>query len=133
MNQKEAVQNILNGLESKHTRYYFLYKWLEDINWHSENNLLWESLSEIEREIITDLEKWEFNKHPQNDELSTGAIIHLGKWMLSMGSLNYEIKKTNYYNALNMIYGWGINNDAFEHSQGPRFVAELMTMVNNVK
>jgi len=134
MTQKQALKSLLDtafGVSNKNFKLVFITKWLEDINWHMENKIVWNRLGKHQQKFIEVIDDYEFGdsedgmKHGTNKEVVLGGPYG---FRFTRDMLNYEIKKTNFYSAFSMIYGWGIDN-SFEHTTGEKFVDELLELL----
>lgn len=133
MTQKQAIKTMLEtAFELPHFRLVFISKWLEDINWHSENRMLYNKVAKPYQDFMDDAERYEFGTNPgdMNYEDGSKTIWLCRRYGLRFerAMLNYEIKKTNFYAAINMLYGWGLDN-SWDSTTGEKFVDELIEMV----
>lgn len=125
LSQKEALGNLLDSFDGalvRPLRLLFLSYWLEDINWHTENRLLWEMTAEGVTKAAQELA----DRTNEIKELTDPRVTIAG-YPCDRSMLSYELKKVSYYHALNMIFGWGLDN-SFVKNGGPELVDELMRM-----
>jgi len=125
LSQKEALENLLESFDGalvRPLRLLFLSYWLEDINWHTENRLLWEMTAEGVTKAAQEIAD-------RTNEINglTDPRMTIAGYPCDRSMLVYDLKKVNYYHAFNIIFGWGLDN-SFVKTQGPELVDELMRM-----
>lgn len=145
MTQKQALKNLLNYLPYDF-RLLWLSNWLEDINWHSECNLLWERNQYHDKAKMEALELIKYANDPagysygfvQNNLKSLDPIIlselikikDTGNGMISGVFITSQDlidlrKAETQYNTFNYIWGWGITNADWTDTAGDKFILEL--------
>jgi hypothetical protein len=154
MTQKEALKNIIETFEDKKLAYAFVFKWLEDINWHSENTLLSEKLDKYEMQYLDNLEvvymathegeySHDFVKKLIADDLELQKVKAKFEDDNSEGYFNYrgnsfsrvklyDYAKTNYYKAFNYIFGWGMDASDWGSTSGQAFVDEIVEIIEPI-
>jgi len=113
MTQKEAIQNIIKRLDTAEARQFFLFGWLEDINWHTEANELEERKTEIgsyEKKYTAEDEVYGYigntkEKKEHEIEIAKGLIT-----------------------GFSSIFGYGIDDSWNSGGKGSAFVDELIKM-----
>lgn len=108
MNQKQAIQNIVDTLGFAGAKVLFVSLWLEDINWHSENAKFCEEMKFWLNEL----------KLPELTEIQQHAV----------NSAKECVRGMTY------IYGFGTNPADWESKGvGDAFVKELVEVIKNPK
>ena len=151
MTQLQAINNIIDTF-SPLCRAIFISDWLEDINWHKENRLFVEALPKDwtnKWEILHELSMARNEAHHSlqhrihlkesgyfSDEAKKaieninvdGSVYFKGHRIDSENLYDYE-RTQKMYQALNYIYGWGLDASIPEH-EGQKMVDFLMELVN---
>ena len=118
MTQKQAVKNIIDSISESAFKKLFLFEWLQDINWHTETQMILDSMNAEEKRIV---EKYE---NMDESEKLTSPFIQKYRH-------EYHLA-TTIYQGLNYIFGWGIENDGWKSKGiGKEFVAELLELTSN--
>ncbi len=128
--QREALQTILDSFDTsfaRELRLIFLSEWLEDINWHAENSLLWESVPEVLSSAALAL-----LKERSNILETLEPTIHLANRIVTTDNLRYNLKKIESYQTFSLIFGYGLNNDSFTFAMGRPLVNDLLAMAGIV-
>ena len=123
MTQKEALKTLLNSLDSLEYKYLFLLEWLEDINWHGENKMLWEKIDPRNQELINALLEYKPKKNQFIDRNITLACKLYGREIL-----NHNLGLVDFHRAISYIFGWGLDK-SFTNTQGAELVEELEAMI----
>ncbi len=104
MTQKKAIQNVLDTFETPRGKFEFICNWLEDINWHTEHKLFYETLSS---NLVAWAENW--NTQQMQREMYRAREVVVG---------------------FTAIYGYGIRNEEWlSEGSGKEFVNELIAML----
>lgn len=144
--QKELIKNAIGGLHPV-ARKYFIYAWLEDINWHSENTKFCErNFTKEENDQCSGLELLMIALHPSsyskgfvNDHaadlvvykdayIKAGehGLVHFPNGTYATPTLVRDFKTAmEFQKALSYMTGWGINGDGWDATSGEAFVMEL--------
>lgn len=150
--QKQAILNIIETMDSEACMYQFLSNWLEDINWHTENTKLIQSLPDGVKKRADDMEELDYIIHSGNYSKSFVEVfkvnnpetvkaveqgndngIHYKGSFYSRNTLDDFRKAQQFYSPLCYIYGWGIiTADWTSGGSGDEFVAELKAMVQTI-
>jgi hypothetical protein len=120
MTQKQALINILNSISHPALRRLFICSWLEDINWHSECQLLNDALPESQQNLIEEME----------------SALNKGQTHLANG-LPFPFEPYEYRNASERLlpgfvyaFGWGIDSSEWiSNGAGTAFVQELEELI----
>ena len=147
--QKELVRNAIESLHPL-ARKYFVYAWLEDINWHSENRKFVEKhFTKEENDQCSALEMYMIALYPSsysrgfveehNEELGAyrdayakakeHGIVHFPNGTYATQDLVRDFKKAqNFQQGLSYMTGWGINGDGWTATSGEGFLKDLDNM-----
>lgn len=144
--QKELIKNAISHLHPV-ARKYFIYAWLEDINWHSENKLFVDrNFTKEENDQCSGLEMLMIALHPRSyskgfvdsnaeelikynnaaNKAGERGLIHFPNGTYASQDLVRDFKTAQeFQKALSYMTGWGINGDGWEATSGEAFVMEL--------
>lgn len=148
MNQKEGLKAILDIIENKRFKLYFLTKWLEDINWHSENALLIDKHFDEHTSLMFDLmenlaicaneKHYSVNHYNQLevtpeikaalDIIRAGKVAPIHGFAIDRSLLLDYLRVNELVRAYNYIYGWGLDSSFKEHT-GEKFINELIALM----
>lgn len=147
--QKELIKNAISSLHPV-ARKYFVYAWLEDINWHSENQKFCEKhISKEEDDQCSALEMLMIALHPRSyskgfvdsnaeelikynnaaNKAGEHGLVHFPNGSYVTQDLVRDFKKAqNFQQALSYMTGWGINGDGWTGTSGDDFLKDLDEM-----
>ncbi len=151
MTQKQAVANILQTINWKPARYQLVMNWLEDINWHTENAMIAEKLTESEAKTLNLLEEFDYALRPSNysysfiqdhkeelkkydksvDDYHKSIPAHLGDIYLGGNEISDFHNAQDLYRGLSYIWGWGLTTTDWKDTQGKAFTDELLEVIDD--
>ena len=154
LKQKDALINLVKHLHPDF-RYILITHWLEDINWHGENQKLSEQYSFKNKGKMLWLQQVQYANDPASfnyqfieehlkgmspqllrelQEVKAGnTIIKDGSPIDKVDLINYQFAMRN-YQAFSYIFGWGIDNDGWNSKgTGQEFVDELLELIEKRK
>lgn len=151
MTQYQSFKQITNSLKSQTAKVAFASNWLEDINWHTENRMLLESIPERMQEELTVLLQLYIAQNKSSysesafdalrktyeitpDILRSAQKLSENKTVSVRGIIVnsytfYEYKRAhNEYTTLSTIYGYGIDN-SFKNTSGEALVEDIKNII----
>lgn len=146
--QKELIKGAIQHMKPV-ARKYFVYAWLEDINWHTENRMFCEKhISDEEEKKIDGLEFLtmaikphaysesfirenidEISKYREAYENANGGVVHMPNGAYATNSEVRDFMQAGeFQRAFSYMTGWGMKSGDWTSTSGEEFISDLSEM-----